>query len=128
LGITWRFGVRCRRWQLKECSMSAPVEDLVAANRLVHEPARARDFDGLSACRKADFRFLQSITGLPQGNLCGHLAKLEAVGLITIEKTFQGKYPQTWLEITASCPHGPSALSCASCRHAGGCSPPFSRS
>jgi hypothetical protein len=27
-----------------------------------------------------------------------------------------------------SCPHGPSALSCASCRHAGGCSPPFSRS
>ena len=82
--------------------MSAPLEDLVNVDRLVHEPARLAILTALSACRKADFRFLQSLTGLPQGNLSGHLARLEAGGLVTIEKRFRGKYPQTWLRITAT--------------------------
>jgi DNA-binding MarR family transcriptional regulator len=80
--------------------MPAPLEDLLTLNRLVHEPARFAILTALSACRKADFTFLQSITGLPQGNLSGHLQRLEEGGLVTIEKGFKGKYPQTWLEIT----------------------------
>ena len=80
--------------------MPAPLEGLVTVDRLVHEPARLAILTALSACGKADFRFLQSITGLPQGNLSGHLARLEEGGLLTIEKGFKGKYPQTRLRIT----------------------------
>jgi DNA-binding transcriptional ArsR family regulator len=82
--------------------MPAPLEDLITVDRLVHEPARFAILTALSACRKADFRFLQSITGLPQGNLSGHLARLEAGGLVAIEKRFKGKYPQTWIRITTA--------------------------
>jgi DNA-binding transcriptional ArsR family regulator len=77
----------------------APLEDLVTLNRLVHEPARFAILTALTPYRKADFQFLQAITGLAQGNLSGHLQKLEAGRLITIEKRFKGKYPHTWLEV-----------------------------
>jgi DNA-binding transcriptional ArsR family regulator len=80
--------------------MPAPLEDLLTVDRLVHEPARLAILTALSACSQADFQFLQSITGLPQGNLSGHLAKLEEGGLVTIEKRFKGKFPQTHLQIT----------------------------
>jgi DNA-binding transcriptional ArsR family regulator len=82
--------------------MAAPLNDLVTLNRLVHEPARLAILTALSACRKADFVFLQSVTGLPQANLSGHLAKLAAGGLVRIDKRFKGKYPQTWVQITPS--------------------------
>ena len=80
--------------------MPAPLENLVNVNRLVHEPARLAILTVLSACGKADFRFLQSLTGLSQGNLSSHLLKLEKRGLITIEKRVKGKYMRTWLRIT----------------------------
>jgi DNA-binding transcriptional ArsR family regulator len=80
----------------------APLEDLVTLNRLVHEPARFAILTALTPYQKADFQFLQAMTGLAQGNLSGHLQKLEAGRLITIDKRFKGKYPQTWLEITVA--------------------------
>jgi len=81
--------------------MSAPFEDLFTLDRLVHEPARLAILTALAACRRADYLFLESITGIPQGNLSGHLAKLEQAGLVTIEKTFRGKTPRTKLQLTA---------------------------
>jgi len=54
----------------------------------------------LSACEKADFVFLRSLTGLTQGNLSSHLTKLEQGGLVSIEKTFQGKQPITYVALT----------------------------
>jgi DNA-binding transcriptional ArsR family regulator len=80
--------------------MPAPLSGLVTVDRLVHEPARFAVLTVLSACRKADFLFLQTVTGLPQPNLSGHLAKLEAGGLVIIEKKLKGKYPQTWVRLT----------------------------
>ncbi len=81
--------------------MSPPLlEDLITLDRLVHEPARFAILTALTACQRADFQSLQAITGLAQGNLSGHLQKLEAGGLITIDKQFNGKYPHTWLEVT----------------------------
>jgi DNA-binding MarR family transcriptional regulator len=41
-------------------------------------------------------------TGLTQGNLSSHLARLEAAGYVTVEKTFAGKVPRTLLQITES--------------------------
>ena len=39
-------------------------------------------------------------TGLTQGNLSSHLAKLENGGYVAVEKSFQGKMPRTQLLLT----------------------------
>jgi DNA-binding transcriptional ArsR family regulator len=85
----------------------ASFKDLATLDRLVSEPARLAILTALTACQKADFRSLTFMTGLAQGNLSGHLQKLEKGRLITIDKQFKGKYPQTWLEVTVA---GRSAL------------------
>ena len=80
--------------------MSAPFERLAELDRLVHEPARLAILTALSACERADFLYLQRLTGLSRGNLSSHLSKLEAAGLIAIEKEFVGKIPTTRVEPT----------------------------
>lgn len=87
--------------------MAAPFEVLSALDRLVHEPARLAILTALSACRYADFLFLQSLTGLGKGNLSSHLEKLEEAGLVRIEKGFHGKVPLTRVHLT---PEGRQAI------------------
>lgn len=81
--------------------MAAPFQELSRRDRLIHEPSRLIIVTALSACSSADFVHLQSVTGLSSGNLSQHLAKLEAAGLITIEKTFVKKMPRTVLRLTS---------------------------
>jgi DNA-binding transcriptional ArsR family regulator len=83
-----------------EPSETEPFEQVIAADKLVHEPARLAVLTALAACESADFVFLQRLTGLQSGNLSQHLAKLEQAGLITLTKGFSGKYPQTTTAIT----------------------------
>jgi DNA-binding MarR family transcriptional regulator len=85
-----------------EPSETEPFEQVIAADKLVHEPARLAVLTALGACESADFVFLQRLTGLQSGNLSQHLAKLEQAGLITLTKGFAGKYPQTTAQITAA--------------------------
>src|SRR5258708_6224138 len=80
--------------------MSEPFEEIANIDRLVHEPARLAILTALEACRSADFMFLQSLTGLSRGNLSLHLGKLEARGLIAVEKAFVRKMPRTTLRLT----------------------------
>ena len=80
--------------------MPTPFEHLAALNRLIHEPSRLAILTALSACDKADFLFLLNITGLTKGNLSSHLSKLQAAGLVEIEKTFEGKTPVTYAMLT----------------------------
>lgn len=80
--------------------MSALFEELVALDKLIHEPARLAIMTALSACQSADFLFLQRLTGLTKGNLSSHLAKLEDAELITIEKKFIGKKPNTLVSLS----------------------------
>jgi DNA-binding MarR family transcriptional regulator len=80
--------------------MSEPFEELAALDHLVHEPARLAILTALTACRSAEFLYLQRLTGLTKGNLSSHLAKLEAAGLVTIDKHFVGKVPHTQLALT----------------------------
>ena len=76
--------------------MSAtPFEQLAHLDRRIHEPTRLAILAALSACERADFLFLQGITGLTKGNLSSHLAKLEEAGLVEIEKRFVDKKTQT---------------------------------
>ena len=80
--------------------MKPPFESLTELDRLIHEPARLAILTALSSCRSADFLFLQRLTGLSKGNLSSHLAKLEAGGLVAIEKGYAGKTPTTSLSLT----------------------------
>jgi DNA-binding transcriptional ArsR family regulator len=77
-----------------------PFEQLAQLDRTVHDPARLAILAALSACRRADFLFLQRITGLSKGNLSSHLSKLEEAGLVEIEKGFVGKKTQTLIGLT----------------------------
>ena len=81
--------------------MSEPFEELVGLNKLIHEPARMAILSVLSACKSADFTFLQRTTGLTQGNLSGHLAKLEEAGLLQVDKQFVNRRPNTMVSLTA---------------------------
>ena len=81
--------------------MSEPFEEIAGLDKLIHEPARLAILTALSACRKADFLYLQRLTGLTKGNLSSHLAKLEEAGLVMITKQFEGKKPVTYLHLTS---------------------------
>ncbi len=78
--------------------MSEP--SVTDVDRLVHEPARMGILTILDGVRSADFLFLAQSLQLSNGNLSSHLAKLEAGGLITISKRFEGRTPRTSAAIT----------------------------
>ncbi|MDT8401407.1 MAG: transcriptional regulator [Bacteroidales bacterium] len=77
-------------------------KEIIAVNKLIHEPARMAVISLLSAVEEADFIFIMNSTGLTQGNLSSHLAKLEEAGYVEIEKTFRGKRPHTLIRLTES--------------------------
>ena len=81
-------------------AMPEPSDDLIL-DRLIHEPGRLAILTVLSSVRDADFVFLQRATGLTKGNLSSHLTKLEAAGLVAIEKRFVHKKPNTNVALTA---------------------------
>jgi DNA-binding MarR family transcriptional regulator len=74
---------------------------------LIHAPARLELMTLLNAAATADFIYLLRETGLTKGNLAAHLAKLEAAGYVSIEKTYRGRVPLTRYRIT---PAGQGAL------------------
>jgi len=78
-----------------------PFEQLAGLDRLIHEPARLSILTALSACKSADFLFLQRLTGLSKGNLSAHLSRLEEGGLVAIAKSFDGKIPKTTIAMTS---------------------------
>ena len=77
-----------------------PLDDRFNLDRLIHEPARLAILTVLTASSYADFKFLQSITGLSQGNLSSHIAHLEEAGLVVIERTYRRKRPYTIFRAT----------------------------
>lgn len=76
-------------------SMADDFCSVAAVDRVLHESARLIIVTILYPVESADFLYLLRETGLTKGNLSSHLAKLESVGYITIEKTFRGKIPLT---------------------------------
>ena len=79
--------------------MREPMNN-VEIDRLVHEPARLRILGQLFVVETADFLFLMQHTGLTQGNLSSHMARLEAAGYIKVRKEFANKRPRTLLTLT----------------------------
>jgi DNA-binding MarR family transcriptional regulator len=78
------------------------VDTELVLDRLVHEPGRLAILTVLSSVTDADFVFLLRTTGLTKGNLSSHLTKLEEAGLVTIEKRFVRKKPNTKVALTAT--------------------------
>ncbi|MBE0687275.1 MAG: transcriptional regulator [Anaerolineaceae bacterium] len=81
--------------------MSEIFEEIVGLDKIIHEPARLAILTALSSCISADFTFLQRLTGLTQGNLSGHLLKLEEAKLIEINKKIVKKRPNTTIKLTS---------------------------
>lgn len=84
--------------------MSAPsrIGELMALDRLVHEPARLLILAVLANAKEVEFGLLEQLSGLSKGNLSSHMSKLEAGGLIEVKKSFRGKRPLTELRLTAA--------------------------
>ncbi|HTS25766.1 MAG TPA: transcriptional regulator [Bryobacteraceae bacterium] len=80
--------------------MKLRLEDVSQIDRLTHEPARLAIMTILSEAGESDFLYLQREGGFTQGNLSGHLSKLEETGYIAIEKKFKGKVPLTVCSLT----------------------------
>ena len=81
--------------------MLSPDESAPVLDRLIHEPGRLAILTVLSSVQDADFLFLLRATGLTKGNLSSHLTKLDDAGLVTIEKRFIRKKPNTNVALTA---------------------------
>ena len=80
--------------------MTKKPNNLDALDRTIHEPGRLLILTALYGVEKMEFLRLQRDWRFKQGNLSSHLAKLEKAGYVAVEKTFKGKYPQTWCSLT----------------------------
>lgn len=84
--------------------MDAPqpeLHPLANLDQLIHAPARLMILTCLFVVESADYVFLMRLTGLTWGNLATHLNKLEEAGYVEVQKTFNGKKPQSILRMTA---------------------------
>jgi DNA-binding transcriptional ArsR family regulator len=68
-------------------------------NKLIHEPARLIILTNLYIVEKADYIYLMRQTGMSMANLSAHLGKLEAAGIVSIQKSFKGKKPYTTISL-----------------------------
>jgi DNA-binding transcriptional ArsR family regulator len=92
---------------MSETDILPEIRDVLELDKTIHEPARLAILALLLSVDSADFTWLMRQTGLTQGNLSAHLGKLDAAGLVAIEKGYQGKRPKTILRIT---PYGAERL------------------
>jgi len=71
---------------------------------VIHTTSRLRIMTTLATLPAGDsisFSKLQSVLDMTVGNLSVHLTKLEQAGYVTIEKTYQGRKPATFVHLTA---------------------------
>jgi len=76
------------------------VNLLANLDPVIHAPARLMILTYLYVVESVDYVFLMNLTGLTWGNLATHLSRLEEAGYIEIQKTFNGKKPQSILILT----------------------------
>jgi len=76
------------------------IKDIMALEKLIHEPSRLAILTILSGVKEADFKFLLRMSGLTRGNLSVHLSKLEEAGYVNVTKRFINKMPNTVYNLT----------------------------
>ena len=73
-------------------------------NQTIHQPVRLRimaALTGLDSGSRVDFTALRDFLEATDGNLGSHLRTLETAGHITVEKSFVGRKPRTYISVTA---------------------------
>ena len=80
--------------------MKSDLREFVVMDRVIHEPARLLIITLLYPAATMGFLRLRKVLGSTPGNLSSHLAKLETVGYVALEKKFKGKYPMTICSLT----------------------------
>jgi DNA-binding MarR family transcriptional regulator len=79
-------------------------------DELVHQPVRLRIMAALmtlDAETRISFNALKAVLKVTDGNLGGHLFKLEQAQYVQVEKTFVRNKPQTYVSVT---PRGRTAF------------------
>jgi len=84
-----------------ENAIPETVSPLADINQIIHAPARLKILALLYVVTSLDYVFLKNQTELSWGNLATHLKKLEDAGYIRIQKGYQGKKPQSIIQLTA---------------------------
>jgi len=80
--------------------MKSPFSELASLDRTLHAPPRLAILTVLMTCERADFTFLLMATGLTKGNLASNLSRLEAAGLIVVEKQPRDTGARTTVRLT----------------------------
>lgn len=69
-------------------------------DRVIHEPVRLQIMSVLTGVDRADFTFMVTTLSLSKGNLSSHIEKLERVGYVKVNKSFNGKMTLTEYSLT----------------------------
>jgi len=70
---------------------------------VIHAQTRLRVMTTLSAVAEGDklaFPRLQELLDMTPGNLSAHVRKLEDAEYVTVEKSYRGRTPVSWVSIT----------------------------
>lgn len=73
-------------------------------NPVIHAPSRLRIMTTLTSLdddESISFSKLKQLLNMTNGNLSVHLTKLEEAGYVSIDKTFEGRKPVTYVSVTA---------------------------
>jgi len=71
-------------------------------DELIHSPVRLSLMAALAAADSIDFRTLRDLVEVSDSLLSKHLSILERAGYVTARKGHEGKWPRTWLSLTAT--------------------------
>lgn len=85
----------------QEETITGEQHPLSTIDQLIHAPARLMILTYLYVVESLDYVFLKNQTGLSWGNLSTHLNKLEEAGYVSIQKGYNGKKPQTMIQLTS---------------------------
>ncbi|MDF7665853.1 transcriptional regulator [Bifidobacterium sp. ESL0745] len=74
-------------------------------NPVIHAPSRLRIMTTLTSLdddESLSFSKLKQLLNMTNGNLSVHLTKLEEAGYVSIDKTFEGRKPATYVSVTSA--------------------------
>lgn len=101
-------GTKAQREGSTRASSAAPaVEIATSLDRLLHDRVRLGIVSALAAADEMSLSFaeLKSALRATDGNLGGHVRKLEDAGYVTYDKSFEGRTPRTDYKLTAAGRH-----------------------
>ena len=80
----------------------APDRAAADLDRLIHERIRLGIMSALAVNRTLSFTDLKQLLDTTDGNLSVHARKLEDAGYIMCSKSFEGRFPRTEYQLTAT--------------------------